>query len=569
MDPEKGILGIPSRSKEHGMEEKEDSDLDSPISPRPEGRDLETGIPSTNLKDQQLSKPSNGNLDLAPDASATEGTNADNITRTKSTLSIAETLSLPREIVFVSTICMAQFMTQVGLGNTLPILAIITDSFHSSPAEAPWYIAGYSLTIGTFILFSGRLGDLYGYKLMLLIGLSWFAFWSLIAGFSVYSEHAHVLFIFARVLQGIGPAIALPNGLAILGATYKPGRRKAMIFSMFGACAPIGGVAGAVFGSLFARAWWPWAYWSFAITLVATAVIGWYAIPDPPRKIILKGRSTRDKIEELDPLGATTGVAALILFNFAWNQAPIVGWDKVYVYVCLILSLVFVAAFFYVELRLSKYPLIPFSALSLDVSFVLACVACGWAGFGIWIYYSFQFHEVLRGASPLLASAWISPVAVSGVLAALAGGYLLGVMRPAWVMVGALTAFTLGNVLMMTAPIDQIYWKNSFICAIVIPWGMDMSFPAATLILSDAVKKEHQGVAASLVNTIVNYSISLGLGFAGTVEVHINNGGKTPGDLLKGYRGAWYVGAGLPAVGILISLIFVVKGVRGDRSKIK
>jgi predicted MFS family arabinose efflux permease len=72
--------------------------------------------------------------------------------------------------------------------------------------------------------------------------------------------------------------------------------------------------------------------------------------------------------------------------------------------------------------------------------------------------------------------------------------------------------------------------------------GMDMSFPAATLILSNAVSKEHQGVAASLVNTVVNYSISLGLGFAGTVEVNVNKAGKTPEDLLRGYRGAFYMG---------------------------
>jgi MFS family permease len=95
---------------------------------------------------------------------------------------------------------------------------------------------------------------------------------------------------------------------------------------------------------------------------------------------------------------------------------------------------------------------------------------------------------------------------------------------------------------------------------------MDMSFPAATLILSDAVKKEHQGIAASLVNTVVNYSISLGLGFAGTVEVYVNNGGQTPQDLLKGYRGAWYMGAGLAGAGMVISTIFSVKVWRREKS---
>lgn len=40
---------------------------------------------------------------------------------------------------------------------------------------------------------------------------------------------------------------------------------------------------------------------------------------------------------------------------------------------------------------------------------------------------------------------------------------------------------------------------------------------------------------------MVNYSISLALGFAGTVEANVNNGGLTPEDKLKGYRGAWYL----------------------------
>lgn len=110
-------------------------------------------------------------------------------------------------------------------------------------------IAGYSLSVGTFILVFGRFGDIFGYKLMLLIGFAWMALWSTVLGLAVYSNH--VLFTFARVLQGIGPAILLPNGLAILGATYPPGRRKAMVFSIFGACAPTGSILGSVFASLF------------------------------------------------------------------------------------------------------------------------------------------------------------------------------------------------------------------------------------------------------------------------------------------------------------------------------
>ncbi|KAF2436972.1 MFS general substrate transporter [Tothia fuscella] len=417
-----------------------------------------------------------------------------------------------------------------------------------------------------FILFSGRLGDLYGYKRLLLLGFSWFALWSAIAGLAVYCKR-DVLFIFARVFQGIGPAVILPNGLAILGVMYRPGKRKAMVFSIFGACAPNGSIAGSLFGALFAqKVWWPWAFWSFALVLAATVVVGLFAIPDPPRKVAaVKRKGMRNTLDELDLLGAACGITALILFNFAWNQAPIVGWDKPYVYICLILGIAFIPIFFYVELRVANNPIIPFHAFSRDVSFVLACIACGWATFGIWVYYAWQFYENLRLATPLLATAWLSPVAISGAIASIATGWLLGHLRPAWVMLFALTAFTIGIILQMTMPIHQIYWTQAFIGTVIIPWGMDMSFPAATLILSNAVRKEHQGVAASLVNTIVNYSISLGLGFAGTVEVHVNNGGTTREDILKGYRGAMYVGAALSVLGLLISLSFLLKGILGAR----
>lgn len=485
------------------------------------------------------------------------------ISKIESTKSIAETLPLGKEILFVGLICCAQFTTQVGLNQCLAILHVIGDHYGlSNPGELSWLIAAYSLTVGTFILVAGRLGDVYGYKRMLIIGFSWFSLWSMVAGLAVYSNH--VLFTFARVLQGVGPAILLPNALAILGATYAPGPRKAMVFSIFGASAPTGAVVGAIFAGIFNLAWWPWTFWSFAITLACLAVVGSYVIPEPPKKFT-KSMTWREKMAELDILGGLTGVTALILINFAWNQSGVVTWEKAYVYVSLILGALFAAAFFYIELRVATSPLIPFDALSTDVAFVLACVACGWSCFGIWVYYIWQFYEQLRHVSPLLGASWFIPLILSGAIASVTTGILLGRLRPAWVMTIALTAFTVGTILIATAPVDQSYWAQAFVCTVVMPWGMDMSFPAATLILSDAVSKKHQGIAASLVNTVVNYSISLALGFAGTVESHVNHGGKTPEDLLLGFRGAWYLGVGLSGFGLFLSLIFLARGYWKDR----
>ncbi|KAF2023021.1 hypothetical protein EK21DRAFT_105518 [Setomelanomma holmii] len=481
------------------------------------------------------------------------------LSRTKS---IAETLSPIREFLFVGLLCSAQFVTQASLLNTLNILHIIGDDLGiTDPGVLSWLIAGYSLTVGTFILLSGRCGDLFGYKNMLIIGFAWFAIWNVITGCSVYApgNGGQVLFIFARVLGGIGPAILLPNALGLLGATYKNGKKKHMIFSLFGACAPGGAVVGGTFSGLWSLLWWPWTYWTFGIALAILTILSTFILPSVPLSPEVRALSHRQRISELDLLGASVGITAMILFNFAWNQAPGFGWEQPYIYALLIVGILMFPLFFWIELKIAKKPLLPFDALSTDVSFVLICESCGWATFGIFIYYFIQILQQLRGTSPLLTVAQVSPFAISGFLAAITTGHVISRIGPGWVMLISMLAFLIGSILTATMPVDQTYWKQAFVVTLIIPWGMDMSFPAGTLILSDAVEKRHQGMAASLVNTVVNYSISIGVGIAGTVETKINRGAHNTQDELRGYRGALYLAVGLSGMGVVTSIAFLTK----------
>jgi MFS family permease len=187
---------------------------------------------------------------------------------------------------------------------------------------------------------------------------------------------------------------------------------------------------------------------------------------------------------------------------------------------------------------------------------------------GIFIYYFIQILQQLRHTSPLLTMAQLCPVGISGFLAAITTGHVISRIGPGWVMLISMLAFLTGSILVATMPVDQLYWKQAFVVTLIIPWGMDMSFPAGTLIMSDAVAKKHQGMAASLVNTVVNYSISIGVGIAGTVEVHVSRGGETKQAELEGYRGALYLGVGLSGLGVATSLLFLLsRHVREQRLK--
>ncbi|KAI9739585.1 MAG: hypothetical protein M1834_006303 [Cirrosporium novae-zelandiae] len=477
---------------------------------------------------------------------------------------VAMSFSRGREIAFVFIICMAQLMTQAAFTQSLAPLHIIGDDLGTTnPGILSWYIASYSLTVGTFILVMGRFGDLFGYKKMFVLGFIWFGVWSAVVGLAAYSNQ--YLFIVARAVQGIGPAMLMPNGLAILGSSYPPGERKHMVFALFGAVAPTGAILGMVFSALFSDlTWWPWTFWSCAIVCIVFAALGAIIIPPPPNNAS-QHESWAEKVRDMDILGCLTGVISLVLINIAWNQGPVVGWGTPYVYVLLIVGFLFLGLFMYFELRLAHAPLLPPEVFTPTVGYVLACVACGWATFGIWVFYLVQFIQQIRGYNALSSALQLVPASPAGLCASIMTGLLMSKIRPAWIMAIALAAFLTATLLIGTAPAEQIYWGQTFVSLLVGPFGMDMSFPASTVILSDAVGKKNQGVAASLVATVVNYSISIGLGFAGTVEVHVNEGGVGKHNLLKGYRGAWYMGVGFSGLGLCLAILFVIKTYMADR----
>ncbi|RDA94036.1 hypothetical protein CP533_5301 [Ophiocordyceps camponoti-saundersi (nom. inval.)] len=486
----------------------------------------------------------------------------------------SQSLTPAREALLVFTTCMAQFCTQAAFFATLVLLQPIGDSLgvQSRPRLA-WLVAGYSLAAGTLIIFCGRLGDVYGHGRMLVVGYGWFALWSCITGLSVYSGFH--LAVFARVMQGVGPAVCLPNALAVLGTAYPPGHRKAMVFALFGAVAPVGAIIGGAFASLLALAWWPWAMWTLALWLLVLAGLAAVVVPrddfndedddddDDDNKKTVQSPLRRFKavVDALDLSGAVIGISALVLFNFAWTQAPVDGWGKPSVLVPLVAGIALFALFLYIEMKISPAPLLPLDVISADVGFVLAAVVCGWASFGVWTLYLIQTLQDARRLSPLLLTAYLSPVAVAGAAAAVVTGLMLGPLRfgPPTVMTIALSAFTVGSLLTALAPVHQTYWAQIFVAVIIMPLGMDCSFPAATLILSNAVPRRHQGMGASLVSTVVNYGIAIGVGLAGTVEMHVQGDPDTAEGRLQGYRGALFVGLGVAALGLAVCLVFILR----------
>lgn len=115
-------------------------------------------------------------------------------------------------------------------------------------------------------------------------------------------------------------------------------------------------------------------------------------------------------------------------------------------------------------------------------------------------------------------------------------------------------AFAIDIIIACFQPMQQVYWAQTFVSIVVSPFGMDMSFPAATILLSNHMLLEHQGLAASLVSNVVNYSISIALGVAGTVEVYTQYD-----TLFDQNRNAFYSAIGLSRINVVLGVIFFIK----------
>lgn len=241
-----------------------------------------------------------------------------------------------------------------GFNVILPTLASALDI----PAQSQtWPANVFSLTLGAFLLPFGRLADIYGGRVVFTLGVIWFFLWSLIGGFS----RNYVMLNFCRALQGLGPAAFLPAGVMLLGSIYRPGPRKNLAFSLYGACAPLGFFAGVFFSGLSGQYLpWGWYFWIGSILLFLTSCVAFLTIPSD--------RYERQGYEvRMDWLGVFTIVPGLMLVVFAItdsSHAP-EGWNTSYIYVTFVLGCLFLGGAIYVEGWVAEMPLLPFDLFNV------------------------------------------------------------------------------------------------------------------------------------------------------------------------------------------------------------
>ena len=360
-----------------------------------------------------------------------------------------------------------------------------------------------------------------------------------------------VLFDFARAMTGVGNGALAPNSFALLARAFPPfSAKKNIAFAFLGFCAPSGYIFGGLIGAAFAqKVIWRWGFWFWAL---GSLMLGGAALVVVPHSVgaPIPGLS----LKQFDYIGAFLGITGLILFAFAWNQASVVGWQEPYTYALLIVGIVFIVAFAFSQSHVSA-PVLP-NSLWTRKGFtpVVTAMSFGWMSFGIFLYYTTIFILTIRKQLPLSAVAEMAPLVIGGLLATASVGIFISKVPAQYIFGVSTLSFFIGNLLMSFAIYSKFYWAFTFPACLLVVGGPDLSFASSSILISNAVLPEEQGVAGSFISTVVQYSIAIGLGIAATVEAHVNKGGS---NIVLGYRGAYWLGTGFAAVAFFVVVLFV------------
>ncbi|MGW5869062.1 MFS transporter [Streptomyces sp. NPDC055239] len=195
-------------------------------------------------------------------------------------------------------------------------LPVMQSELEASKAALQWVAASYTLTFALSLVTVGRVGDMLGRKRMITLGIGFFVLASLLCGVAQSIE----MLIASRVLQGLGGAVVMTQGLSLLQVTFPP-KERAAVFGMFGALSGVAAMLGPVLGGilvdadLFGWSWRPIFLVNVPVGVVALIGVAAY---------VRESRSPR--VQRLDLVGVALITLALLALLYPLVQGPESGW---------------------------------------------------------------------------------------------------------------------------------------------------------------------------------------------------------------------------------------------------
>ena len=396
------------------------------------------------------------------------------------------------------------FLTFVDNTIASAVLTNVQAELHSGVSELQWVVGGYALAFASLMLVGGSLGDSFGRKRVMLLGVSIFCAGSVVAALSTSSAEL----IIARVIMGVGAAGSEPGTLSMIRQIYPEPRRRARALGAWAAVSGLALAMGPVIGGILVGIWsWRAVFWFNVLFGAIALIVATIALPE----------SVNDTRRRLDFAGFVLVALTLGSATFATIAGESAGYGAGAIIALYVIAGLALAAFYVVE-RHVQFPMLDLAFFQRR-QFSGATVIAFTSYFSIFSIFFFValYLEVVASVSAYGLALDFLPLLAGMVLAALFSGRWIG-------RIGSRTPLTIGCVLAAAG----VWLTDAVITPTVgvssLGWTMGLAgigfgiivVPVNEIALSK-LPASRSGMASSVVNTSRELGAVAGVAILGSI----------------------------------------------------
>lgn len=426
----------------------------------------------------------------------------------------------------LSLVLFAAIIDISALNVSLPSLG---RELHATPAQLQWIANVYMLVLAAILMFAGSMGDRFGRKRALFIGLTFFGVGSLIGMLAPSAAFV----IVGRAIQGVGGSTMPPVALAIISNVFLEEKARAKAIGTWGAIMGIALAAGPLLGGVLTEflSWRAVFGINLPIVITAAAMI-FSVVPE----------TKASKARRFDAGGQLLAVIVLLSVTFAFIRMGEHGTGALEIALLGLAVLAF-AAFLLVESRVSE-PMLDlrfFRSRPFALANLIALLVFG-------TYAGFQFVTALYlqntlGFTALLAGTFLLPMAAANSLMATMSGRLVAAHGPRPPILIFAVILGCAGLILLTGGANA--WPQYFVASVLFGGGMGAANASLTNAALSGMPRSQSGVAGATLSTGRQTGQTFGVAIFGALLNSGVSSGKAPA--IAAYPG-WMIVIAVAAV---------------------
>jgi EmrB/QacA subfamily drug resistance transporter len=399
-------------------------------------------------------------------------------------------------------VCLGTFMLLLDITIVNVALPDIQLALHASFSDLQWVVDAYALTLAAFLLTAGSLADMYGRRLLYLVGLAMFTCASVLCGFAINP----LMLQLSRALQGVGGAIMFAVSLALLADAFR-GQDRGTAFGVWGLVTGLAVAIGPLLGGgLTSGLSWRWIFFVNVPIGIAAVVI----------TLMMVAESRAPHASRPDWAGFALFTVALSSLVYALIESNQRSFTDGLVLGCFAAAAALLVAFVIAERR-SAHPMFDLTLFRLPTFSGGSAAAFGLSAsiFSMLLYLVLYVQDIL-GYSPLGTGVRLMFIS-GGILATSTIAGRLSSRMPVRLLIGPGLIIVGAGLLLMRGLDAGSAWTHLIPGMIVGGVGIGMVNPPLASTAVGVVRPQQAGMASGINSTFRQVGIATGIALLGTL----------------------------------------------------